>query len=37
MHDNININNTIAVSMNDNIDMESTIAGSIYDKKGIVQ
>ena len=37
MNDNININNTIAVSMNDNIDMESTIAGSIYDKKGIVQ
>jgi hypothetical protein len=37
MHDNININNTIAVSMNDNIDMESTIAGSIYDKKEIVQ
>jgi hypothetical protein len=37
MHDNININNTIAVSMNDNIDMESTIAGPIYDKKGIVQ
>jgi hypothetical protein len=37
MHDNININNTIAVSMNDNIDMVSTIAGSIYDKKGIVQ
>jgi hypothetical protein len=37
MNDNININNTIAVSMNDNIDMDSTIAGSIYDKKGIVQ
>ena len=37
MNDNININNTIAVSINDNIDMDSTIAGSIYDKKGIVQ
>jgi hypothetical protein len=33
MINKININNTIAESMNDNIDMDSTIAGSMHDKK----
>jgi hypothetical protein len=37
MNDNINMDSTIAGSMNYNIDLDNTIAGSMDDKQGTAQ